>query len=113
VSGLPELDVARVRRWCEQHVPEHARSQIRLECETAPRHLTLVECRAPWREDLGPDWSRYPIARLHYTQSNRQWTLYWRDRNLKFHRYDRTQPNPDIQILLAEVEHDPTHTFWG
>ena len=51
------------------------------------RHLTICECRPPWREDLGPDWTRFPIARLHYTGTTGLWTLYWRDHNLKYHRY--------------------------
>ena len=41
--ALPELDVARVQRWCAARVPEHARHQVRVECEIAPRHLTIVE----------------------------------------------------------------------
>ena len=52
--ALPELDVARVQRWCAARVPEHARHQVRVECQVAPRHLTIVERRAPWREDFGP-----------------------------------------------------------
>ena len=51
----------------------------------APRHSTICDCRPPWREDLGPDWLRFPIARLHRTTG--LWFLYWRDQNLKYHRY--------------------------
>jgi hypothetical protein len=87
-TGLPELDVARVRRWCDQRVPAHLRDQIRVECDLAPRHLTIVECRPPWREDAGADWTRFPIARLRYTKATGRWSLYWRDRNLHFHLYD-------------------------
>lgn len=94
-------------------MPEHARSQIRLKAEIAPRHLTVVECRAPWREEGGPEWTRYPIARFHYTKATGLWSLYWRDRHLKFHSYDGTPPTEDVQVLLAEVEHDPNHLFWG
>lgn len=113
VPGLPDLDVARVRRWCERRVPEHACSQVRMECEIAARHLTVVERRAPWREDFGPEWSRLPIARLRYSQTTKQWSLYWRDRNLKFHRYDNTAPTTDIRIILDEIDNDPTRIFWG
>jgi Protein of unknown function (DUF3024) len=81
-GGLPELDVARVQRWCAGQVPEQVRDEVRVECDVAPRHLTICECRPPWREDFGPDWTRFPIARLHYTKTTRLWTLYWRDRNL-------------------------------
>ena len=90
--ALPELDVARVQRWCAARVPEHARHQVRVECEVAPRHLTIVERRAPWREDFGPEWTSFPIARLRYTAADKSWTLYWRDRNLRFHLYDPSLP---------------------
>lgn len=111
--ALPDLDVARVRRWCAGRVPEHAFHQIRVECEVAARHLTIVERRAPWREDFGPEWTSFPIARLRYTAASKMWTLYWRDRNLRFHLYDRVAPSDTIQELLAEVDRDPTAIFWG
>src|SRR5205823_7855241 len=72
--ALPELDVARVQRWCAARVPEHARHQVRVACQAAPRHLTIVERRAPWREDLGPEWTSFPIARLRYTARSEEHT---------------------------------------
>jgi Protein of unknown function (DUF3024) len=70
--------------------PEHIRNEIRVECDIAPRHLTICECRPPRREDSGPDWTRFPITRLHYTRTTGLWTLYWPDHNLKYHRYQTT-----------------------
>jgi Protein of unknown function (DUF3024) len=111
--ALPELDVARVQRWCAARVPEHARHQVRIECQLAPRHLTVVERRAPWHEDIGPEWTAFPIARLHYTAADKSWTLYWRDRNLRFHRYKPLAPSHRVEDLLAELERDPTCIFCG
>jgi hypothetical protein len=68
-SQLPEPDVERVRRWCRQRVPEHLRDRVRVECDAGPGHLTIVECRPPWRNDMSPDWTRFPIARLRYTKA--------------------------------------------
>lgn len=113
MAGLPELDVARVRRWCERRVPERALHQVRVECEPAPRHLTIVERRAPWSPEAGPEWTSLPIARLRYTQATGEWTLYWRDRNLRFHRYDQLPPSEDLSSLLAEIDRDPAAIFWG
>jgi hypothetical protein len=112
-GGLPELDVARVQRWCAGQVPEHVRDEIRVECDVAPRHLTICECRPPWREDFGPDWTRFPIARLHYTKTTRLWTLYWRDRNLKYHRYHPLDPSPQVQDLLDYLDERADPIFWG
>jgi len=113
VSTFPELDVARVRRWCEQRVPEHVRDQVRVELDVGDRHLTIVECRPPWRQDMGEEWTRLPIARLHYTKARQQWTLYYRDRNLRFHVYDRVKPSSSVAALIDEISRDPTSIFWG
>ncbi|MGD1112068.1 MAG: DUF3024 domain-containing protein [Mycobacterium sp.] len=80
------------------------RGEIRVECDVTPRHLTICECRPPWCEDFGPDWTRFPIARLHYSRTTRLWTLYWRDRNLKYHRYQPLDPSLQIQDLLDYLD---------
>ena len=112
-SQLPELDVERVRRWCRQRVPGHLRDQVQVECDAGPGYLTIVECRPPWRNDMGTEWTRFPIARLCYTKAAKRWSLYWRDRNLRFHRYDQLPPSRHVGDLLQEIDCDPTATFWG
>ena len=82
--AVPDFDIARVQRWCAVRVPGRSRHQIVVECQVAARHLTIVERRAPWREDFGRDWTSLPIACLRYTVADASWTLYWRDRNLRF-----------------------------
>ena len=34
--GLPELDIASVRRWREQRVPKHIRNQVRVDATSGP-----------------------------------------------------------------------------
>src|SRR6476619_3592755 len=102
--GLSELDVARVQRWCAVQVPEHLRDEVRVEYDVAPGHLTICECRPPWREDFGPDWTRFPIARLHYTKTIGLWTLHWRDRNQKYHSYEPLDPSPHVQRAPDTLE---------
>ncbi len=53
-----------------------------------------------------------PIARLRYTKAARRWSLYWRDRNVRFHRYEQLPPSPHVNDLLQEIDRDPTATFW-
>jgi hypothetical protein len=98
---LPEIDVARLARWVEERnvrVPGHARSQIRYEFDLADRSATLLECRPPW-DGVGDVWTRWPSARLRYTSSRKEWSLYWRDRNLKFDLYDLVQPTPTLEAV--------------
>jgi hypothetical protein len=116
MRSLPELDLARIRRFVQQRnerIPPHVRDQIRIDLDVDAGSATILECRPPWRADYGPEWTRSPIARLRFTRSRKEWALYWRDRNLKFHRYDPVGPTPNVQVLLDEIDRDPTCIFWG
>lgn len=110
---LPSLDIAAIRHFCGQRVPPHALHQVRLEAVVNPRTVTIVERRAPWHEDYGPEWTSNGVARFRYTAKTGLWTLYWRDRNQRWHRYDFTAPSSNIITLLDEVDRDPTAIFWG
>jgi hypothetical protein len=73
---LPETDVARVRRCVDARndaLPERARGQVHYELDVADRHVTVLECRPPWRPEYGPEWTRFPIVRFHYTATRREW----------------------------------------
>jgi hypothetical protein len=114
--GLPETDIARVRRWIDgrnDRLPEHARGQTRFGLDVADRQLTVLECRPPWRPEYGPDWTRFPVVRFHYNKARREWAIFWRDRNLRFHRFDPVAPSRQIERLLEEVDADRTGIFWG
>ncbi|WP_442929573.1 DUF3024 domain-containing protein [Micromonospora sp. WMMC250] len=112
-QGLPEADTARVRRWCDQRIPERVRDQVRIVCEEAARHLTIVECRALWHDDSESEGTRLPVARLGYTRTTGTWTRYYRDRSLRFRRYDLMPPTANVGELLDEIDRDPTAIFWG
>lgn len=76
-------------------------------------HLTVLECRAPWRDGPDGEWTRFPIVRFHYVKTRREWSTYWRDRNLKFHRYDPFPQTSALDDLLAAVDADRSGIFWG
>lgn len=110
-----ETDIARVRRWVaeqNEQIGEHI-DEMRVEMDVDARVITILECRPPWREDFGPEWTRQEIARLRYTKSTGVWTLYWPDRNTKFHRYEDLDPTPSIDRLLSEIDADPICIFWA
>ena len=113
VAGLPELEVARVRRWCEAQVPAEHRDQMRVGCEVTPRHLTIVELRPPWQEPNDGEWMRVIVARLYFRRAEGVWKLYWSDRNERMHAYDLCAPSAHVENLLREIDDDPTGIFWG
>jgi hypothetical protein len=109
---IPELDLAQVRRFCQTRIPEHARNQVRLEADVRDRSITLVECRPLW-SDPSAEWTRMKIAQLRYDESGPSWTLYWADRNQRWHRYWDLDPSETISALLGEIDEDPTCIFFG
>lgn len=115
--ALPDLvrlaAVHRVDRFCEHRVPAHAHDQVRLESVVRGNSITLVERRAPWHPDYGPEWSSLEIAQLRYDPAAHEWSLYCRDRNERWFPYAEVATSPDVAPLLDAVDADPTGIFWG
>lgn len=113
---VPDLELDQIRQWLDQRnaeIPESARDQIRYELDVESHAVVVVERRAPWRADVGPDWTRMAIARLRYSRTNNVWTLYFFDRNSLHQRYTLLEPTADVGVLLDEIDADPTAIFWG
>ena len=64
--AVPEVDLARIRRFCEKQVPPEMRDQVRVEHRVRGRTVTIVEHRPPWNPALGPEWTDTPQARMKY-----------------------------------------------
>jgi hypothetical protein len=111
MPSLPDLDVVRIRAYCEHRVPEHVRDQVRVEATVRGRSVTVFECRPPWRPSF-IEWSRTPIAQLRYSTDTGEWSLFWADRHGRWHPYDLVPPGT-VAELLDELERDPVAIFWG
>jgi Protein of unknown function (DUF3024) len=109
--ALSEADVRRIHTWARARVPEHLWEQVRVEADVGARHVDIVEVRPPWN-GVG-EHTRFPIARLRYTAATGRWRIYWRDRNLKFHEYQRKQPTKNVQALLDYLDNSGDPIFWG
>jgi hypothetical protein len=83
---------------------------MRVDADVGGRSVTIVDCRPPW--DGEGDWTRQPLAQLRYDLDSTLWSLYWADRNSRWHRYDDLEPGP-IGDLLEEIAADPMCIFWG
>ena len=108
-----EFAVKLVERAFAEKVPDSVSDQLRIEVEARGNAITILECRPPWREDFGPEWTRHGVARFKFSPSDRMWRVYWMRRDLKFHLYDLIEPQAGIGPLIAEVDKDPHACFWG
>jgi len=110
--AIPDDVFDAVTRFCEKRTPADVRNQLRLECTARGTSITIVERRAPWSSSLGTDWTTSPIAQLR-RDARGVWLLHWRGSDERWHLYEDVKPSADVRKLLAEIDSDPTGTFWG
>jgi hypothetical protein len=101
------------RALLQRRVPADLADHVRLDAEVVGTAATILERRAPWLSDIGPEWSRLPLARLRFSVASSEWTPYWYDRNLTYHRYPGTKPSRIIDDLVAVLDSDPDRRVVG
>ena len=110
---MPDTALAAVRRYCDNKIPARHRDELRVECSVRGKTITIYECRPPWPQISDPDWTRQPVAQLRYDSAGHHWRLYCADRNSRWRHYDMVEPTPRLDVLLDEIDEDPTGIFWG
>jgi Protein of unknown function (DUF3024) len=108
---LPELDVEKVRRFCRTKVPDTLADEVRLEVTTRGKSVSIHERRPVWKGAPG-EWTSMPIAQLRY-DGDGEWTLYFGDSNGKWVMYFDLDPKQPVDVIIDELEEDPTSVFWG
>jgi hypothetical protein len=101
----------RLANYYEARIPQRVRDRLRLAFRFRGNSLTLFEERPVF--DNPSRWIEIVVAQFRYDPETRDWRLYWADRNSRWHPYDDLDPSPDFDVLLKEVDDDPTGIFWG
>jgi hypothetical protein len=102
----------KIDEFCKKKIPEHAQDQIKLSYKFRGNSVTIFENRSPWREGM-KEWTSMVVAQMRYDEKTGEWTLYYADRNDKWHEYRDIEPTKNIDKLLKEIDEDPTGIFWG
>jgi hypothetical protein len=56
---------------------------------------------------------RVQLPQFRFNHNSKKWTLYWPDRNSKWHEYEVIESSRKFETLLKEVQEDPTGIFWS
>ena len=110
-TALPDIDVEKVRRSCRARIPDRLHEEVRLEVTTRGKSVSIHECRPVWKGAPG-EWTKMPIAQIRYGGAG-AWTLYFGDRYGKWTMYFDLDANQPIDVIINELETDPTCVFWG
>jgi len=97
--------------FCRHEPPLEVRPKLEYAVRIDGSAVTLVELRPAFRAEIGRTESL--VARFRFVATTSTWHLFWRDRNSRWHRYERVRPAKQLATLFAEVRRDPTGIFWG
>src|SRR5262245_16780090 len=101
----------KLKKYCEERIPAHAKSSVRLSFNIRGNSVTLSEERPMFRDPS--KWVTIPIAQFRLNPKTSKWTLYYADRNSRWHEYIELDPDQEFVALLREVDEDATGIFWG
>ena len=110
---IPDTDLHRARIWADNHTPPEVRAHVWVELDVTSTAITIYECRPYWRPEEQQPPTRFPVARCRWNNTTKLWTLYWRDRNLRFHIWPHLEPQQTVVPLLAEIDDHTNGAFWG
>jgi hypothetical protein len=106
-----KLVETKLSEYGDYKIPIHARDQVRLIHKIVGNKVTLIETR-PYH--MNPSvWTETPIAQIRFDHGTKKWTLYFMDRNSKWHLYDMVKPSANFDDMLKALDRDPTGIFWG
>ena len=112
---LPEftkkLVETKLTEYCERRIPIDIRDQLNLTFKIIRDKVTLIETR-PYFKDPSI-WTENPVAQFRFDNETNKWTLYFMDRNSRWHLYDLIKPSVDFDDMLKALDDDRTGIFWG
>ncbi|UCF05395.1 MAG: DUF3024 domain-containing protein [bacterium] len=87
------------------------RDKVRLKYKIRGNNVTLFEERPTFTDPSL--WIDIKLAQFRFDPSNGQWSLYYADRNSRWHQYFGIESTRAFDTMLNEVDDDPTGIFWG
>ena len=108
--AVSEFDLFKINRYCSGKAPPSTSTRC------VSNHRCGVIQSPSWSvEHLGPSHSpsgRHNVAQIRFDADTGNWSLYWRDRNSKWHPFDLVEPGTVDQMLVA-IDEDAIAIFWG
>jgi hypothetical protein len=92
-------------------VPERVRHLLEYDFVVTPQAVLLVERRPHFERKS--EWITHEVAKFRFVKNQGLWVLYWPDRNGRWHQYEGLAPASRFDVLMREVERDPTCIFFG
>ena len=117
-TGAPAGSLAVVERWAAERPSRHDPDvvdphDVQIDVRQRGKSITIVE---RWRRLDAPIdgnmWIETRVAQLRWVAASGGWSLHHADRADRWHRYGN-RLTPGLTELLATLDDDADHVFWG
>ncbi|MFZ5561643.1 MAG: DUF3024 domain-containing protein [Pseudomonadota bacterium] len=114
--ALSEFDKKRidtvVGAFIDKHrPPAHIRKDLDLGYRISGQSVEIFEIRPVWRGN--GEYHDIAVAKATFVKTQQVWKLYWQRQDLRWHGYEPKPQARTLEEVLAEIEADPWHCFWG
>ncbi len=96
---------SRLRAYCKGRTKPEIRHQLEIVYRLEGLFGYVSERRPDWRDKT--IFRNHDVAKFRFSVTTREWTLFWRERNLKWHRFEDCAPSADLADLLGIVGEHP------
>ncbi len=116
IVTLSEFETKRCERLVAEFIerrrpPPHIRTQLDFGFRINGQSVEIFEVRPNWRDNT--KLQEYSLAKATYNKSKRNWKVFWKRADLKWHSYKPNAEVASIEDFLAIVQKDENGCFFG
>jgi len=113
--AFTDIDLQKIKNevggLCLKRTPAHLKDQLRYEFVIEKQNIVINEIRPAWNNPS--EFTKLPMAKLSYVNSQKVWKLYWKRASGKWVRYEPKESAKDLRVLVKEIDNDVYGCFFG
>jgi hypothetical protein len=113
---LSEFETKRYKKLVTEFIerrrpPPHMRAKLDLGFRINEQSVEIFEVRLNWRNNT--KLQEHSLAKATYNKSKRNWKVFWKRADLKWHSYKPNAEVASIEYFIAVVQNDEHGCFFG
>ena len=113
--AFTDIDLQKIKNevggLCSKRTPAHLKDQLRYEYEIEKQNVVITEIRPTWNNPS--EFTKMPMTKLSYINTQKVWRLYWKRASGKWVRYEPKESAKDLRVLVKEIDNDIYGCFFG
>ncbi len=96
-------------KYCKSRTNPSMIDQLEIVYRIEDKLAFISERRPVWNDPTAKN--DFDVARFKFSVKNRNWTLYWSDRNSIWREFDEVRPNKELSAFFDIIDSHPI--FYG